>query len=193
MRGSGASELQAGPVAESILAAEADGFQTIGLGYLPTYCSHLRCGKVDGKAVPRLVSGDGAVLQIDAGHGFPHVAFGLFKQELFDRARALGMAAMSINRSYSAGVVGWFAPGVRNLDGLVRGPAYVQRLQRGPRDDVVLDEPIDAVVNRGVPGSTRLPGCAVAVWQSPTQIVIPPGPPEHVTIWDLRPCREDAG
>jgi (2R)-3-sulfolactate dehydrogenase (NADP+) len=108
LRGSGANDVQAGPVADSVVAAEADGLQTIGLGYLPTYCSHLRCGKIDGKAQPRLVSGDGAVLQIDAGHGFPHAAFEPFKQQLFDRARSLGIASMSISRSYSAGVLGWF-------------------------------------------------------------------------------------
>jgi (2R)-3-sulfolactate dehydrogenase (NADP+) len=108
LRGSGANEVQAGPVADSVVAAEADGLQTIGLGYLPTYCSHLRCGKIDGKAQPRLVSEEGAVLQIDAGLGFPHAAFAPFKDKLFDRARQLGIASMSINRSYSAGVLGWF-------------------------------------------------------------------------------------
>ncbi|HEX9449717.1 MAG TPA: Ldh family oxidoreductase [Dongiaceae bacterium] len=108
---SGASDLQAAPVAQSIRAAEADGYQTIGLGYLPIYCSHLRCGKVDGKAEPRLLA-DGsalsAVVRVDAGLGFPHAAFAIFKGDLVERARALGVASMAISRSYSAGVLGWF-------------------------------------------------------------------------------------
>jgi (2R)-3-sulfolactate dehydrogenase (NADP+) len=111
LRGSGASDVQSKPVADSIVAAEADGLQTIGLGYLPTYCSHLRCGKIDGKAQPRLLSEDAAqsaVVKVDAGLGFPHAAFRPFKEDLFDRARSLGIASMSISRSYSAGVLGWF-------------------------------------------------------------------------------------
>jgi (2R)-3-sulfolactate dehydrogenase (NADP+) len=108
---SGANEIQAGPVAQSVRAAEADGYQTIGLGYLPTYCSHLRCGKVDGQARPRLVTEGSAlstVVKVDAGLGFPHPAFALFKDELFERAKALGVASMAVSRSYSAGVLGWF-------------------------------------------------------------------------------------
>src|SRR6266404_3305527 len=49
-------ELTASGAAWRSLAPLADGYQTIGLGYLPIYCSHLRCGKVDGKAEPRLLA-----------------------------------------------------------------------------------------------------------------------------------------
>jgi len=41
-------------VADSLTEAEADGIRMIGLGYLPVYCTQLRCGKVDGRALPRL-------------------------------------------------------------------------------------------------------------------------------------------
>ena len=45
---SGASALQAGATARSIRDAEAEGIRTVGLSYLPTYCEHVRCGKVRG-------------------------------------------------------------------------------------------------------------------------------------------------
>ena len=105
---SGASELQAGPTAQSIRAAEADGIRTVGLGYLPVYCEHLRCGKVVGDAVPSLTQPRAASVVVDAGHGFSHPAFSAGEQALVDAARTCGVAVMAIAHSYSAGVLGWF-------------------------------------------------------------------------------------
>ena len=48
----GASDASAAPLAEAVADAEAEGVSSHGLAYLPTYCAHLRCGKVDGRAVP---------------------------------------------------------------------------------------------------------------------------------------------
>jgi len=45
LEGSGAIPAQAGPVAESVREAEAEGIRNVGLGYLPIYCEHLICGK----------------------------------------------------------------------------------------------------------------------------------------------------
>ena len=56
----GASALQAGPTAASIRDAEAEGIRNVGLGYLPTYCRHLLCGKVLGHAVPSVAAPVGA-------------------------------------------------------------------------------------------------------------------------------------
>ena len=51
---SGVSPVNAGPVARSIAAAERDGQAIVGLSYLPVYCDHAACGKVDGQATPKL-------------------------------------------------------------------------------------------------------------------------------------------
>lgn len=106
--GSGASNQQAGPVADSVREAEAQDMRNIGLGYLPVYCEHLLCGKIDGTAQPQVLESAPAVLRVDAGHGFCHPAF----LHALPRFAALtahnGVAAMAITRSYSAGVVGWF-------------------------------------------------------------------------------------
>ena len=108
LRGSGASQGQAAPVADSIREAEAEGIRNVGLGYLPIYCEHLRCGKVKGDAVPRLIEAAPAVLRVDAGHGFCHPAFLLALPRFAEMAEASGVAVLAIARSYSAGVVGWF-------------------------------------------------------------------------------------
>ena len=106
--GAGASALQAGPTARSIRDAEADGIRTVGLSYLPTYCDHLACGKVVGDAVPAVSRPRSATVVVDAHHGFAHPAFEAGRESLVDAARTCGIAVLSIQHSYSAGVLGWF-------------------------------------------------------------------------------------
>jgi len=105
---SGASALQAGPTARSIRDAEADGIRTVGLSYLPTYCDHVACGKVIGDAVPSVAQPRPAIVAVDANNGFCHPAFAAGQDALMSAARDCGVAMMSISRSYSAGVLGWF-------------------------------------------------------------------------------------
>jgi (2R)-3-sulfolactate dehydrogenase (NADP+) len=105
---SGASPLQAEPTARSIRDAEADGIRTVGLSYLPTYCDHVACGKVRGDAVPVLSQPRPAVVTVDARGGFCHPAYEAGESALVDTARTNGIALLSIQHSYSAGVLGWF-------------------------------------------------------------------------------------
>jgi len=103
---SGASSIAAESVARSIVQAEADAMTPIGLGYLPTYCSHLRVGKVNGTAEPKLLSGKPGTLRVDAGNGFAHPAIEFGMPVLIEAAREFGIAAMSVTRSYSPGILG---------------------------------------------------------------------------------------
>ena len=68
---SGALAENARPVARAIARAEVEGNRVCGLFYLPIFCEHLRCGKIDGRAEPEVASSD-AVTTVDAGHGFAH-------------------------------------------------------------------------------------------------------------------------
>jgi len=108
LRGSGASLAQAEPTADSVREAEAEGIRNVGLGYLPIYCEHLRCGKVKGSAVPVMAEVAPGILRVNAKHGFAHPAFLLALPRFVEMANAQGVAALSISHSYSAGVVGWF-------------------------------------------------------------------------------------
>jgi hypothetical protein len=90
--------------------------------------------------------------------------------------------------SFDTGSLGFVRPGVVNLDGLVRGPRYVEQVTSGrPLADVVLDEHLDLLVGRLVPGDDRLPTCAVPVWASSRRIVVD-GHWEPVRIWSLEDC-----
>lgn len=109
LQGAGASEQQAAPVARSIRRAESDGVRSHGLMYLPTYALHLRCGKVLGTAVPVVARQRPGAVTVDAGHGFAHPAIAAGLPLLAEAARANGIAAMTLRRSYNCGVLGHHA------------------------------------------------------------------------------------
>jgi (2R)-3-sulfolactate dehydrogenase (NADP+) len=103
----GASEVQARPLAAAVAAAEADGIASHGLAYVPTYCEHLRCGKVDGKAVPVVSKPKPALIVVDAKSGFAHPAIDAGFEQLIPLAREMGIAALAIRNSYNCGVLGY--------------------------------------------------------------------------------------
>jgi (2R)-3-sulfolactate dehydrogenase (NADP+) len=95
-------------VARSIATAERDGQPIVGLSYLPVYCDHAACGKVDGHAVPRLEKRTPAALYVDAGTGFAHPAIALGLPALAAAAKENGIAALSVGNSYACGSLGYF-------------------------------------------------------------------------------------
>ena len=105
---SGGGLQQSTVVAQSIAEAEAQGIRNVGLAYLPTYCAHLRCGKVDGHVLAQVQSSAPSILQVDACNGFAHTAFMSALPEFVSMVRSQGIALMTIRNSYSAGVLGWF-------------------------------------------------------------------------------------
>ncbi|MGI9415978.1 MAG: Ldh family oxidoreductase, partial [Hyphomicrobiales bacterium] len=50
----GTSQANARPLARATAMTEADGIASHGLAYIPIYCEHVQCGKVDGQAQPVL-------------------------------------------------------------------------------------------------------------------------------------------
>ena len=103
----GTSEANARPLALATAATEADGIASHGLAYIPIYCEHVQCGKVDGKAVPVIENPTPAVLTVDAAIGFAHPAIDLGFEKLAPLARAQGVAALAIRNSYNCGVLGY--------------------------------------------------------------------------------------
>ena len=117
----GANEANAASVARSIREAEAEGIRNVGLAYLPYYCDHVLCGKVDGQAQPELKQTTPAALLVDAKHGFAHAAYEAGEAALLSLARSQGLAAMGLANSYASGVIGYFADRIarQGLIGLV--------------------------------------------------------------------------
>ncbi|MEO6624876.1 MAG: Ldh family oxidoreductase [Burkholderiaceae bacterium] len=102
------SHANAGPVARSIACAERDGQAIVGLSYLPTYCDHAACGKVDGFATPTLELLAPGAIRVDARTGFAHPAIALGLPALAAAARANGIAVLSVGNSYACGSLGYF-------------------------------------------------------------------------------------
>lgn len=102
----GASSEVARSVARSVRRAEADDIRSVGLGYLPTYLTHLSTGKVHGRAVPKVETPRAACVTVDAAHGFAHPAFDAGLPALLEAVRRCGTASLAIRRSYSIGVLG---------------------------------------------------------------------------------------
>ena len=95
-------------VAAALVAAEMDGQSGHGLARVRAYVAHLDAGKVDGRAIPRVVARTPAAVSIDAAHGFAYPAIELAIETLRQMAAADGMAiaAATITRSHHFGQAG---------------------------------------------------------------------------------------
>ena len=104
---SGASAGAASSLAAAVTAAERDGIRSHGLIYVPIYCEHLKCGKVNAAAEPVVLSQDGSAIVVDADCGFAHPAIDIGFDKLRPLAKALGCAALTVRNSYNCGVLGY--------------------------------------------------------------------------------------
>lgn len=103
----GASEENARLLAVATAQTEADGIASHGLAYIPIYCEHVQCGKVDGKAQPVASFPAPGVITVDAATGFAHPAIDLGFRSLIEKARTQGVAALAVYNSYNCGVLGY--------------------------------------------------------------------------------------
>jgi len=103
----GTSAENARPLAIATAATEAEGIASHGLAYIPVYCEHVKCGKVDGQAVPVLTRPRPGVIAVDAGTGFAHSALAMGFAELLPLAKEQGIAALAVRNSYNCGVLGY--------------------------------------------------------------------------------------
>jgi len=102
----GTTEANARPLAIATAATEADGVASHGLAYIPIYCEHVQCGKVDGQATPILDEPRPSVITVDAATGFAHSAIDQGFEKLIPLARSHGVAVLAIRNSYNCGVLG---------------------------------------------------------------------------------------
>ena len=107
LSGAGASSDSASSMAKAVRAAERDGIASHGLLYVPTYCEHVSCGKVDGNANPDVSTTLSSALLVDAKTGFAHPAIGVGFKELIPRVKANGCVGMTVCNSYNCGVLGY--------------------------------------------------------------------------------------
>ncbi|MEM9970577.1 MAG: Ldh family oxidoreductase, partial [Pseudomonadota bacterium] len=145
---------------------EADGVASHGLAYIPTYCEHVRCGKVDGHAVPRVAQPRPAYVTADAATGFAHLAIDLGFEALIPLAREQGVAALAVKNSYNCGVLGYHTQRLAGAGlvglGFTNAPASIA--PSGGRAPVVGTNP----VSLAVPGADGAP--AILIDQSASTI-----------------------
>ena len=102
----GTSQRNAAPLARATAETEADGVSSHGMAYIPIYCEHVRCGKVDGRASPSLTRPAPSVVRINADTGFAHPAIELGFKTLLPLAETQGVAVLAVHNSYNCGVLG---------------------------------------------------------------------------------------
>ncbi len=158
LEAAGARAENARPLARAIAAAEREGIASHGLMYLPIYAEHLRCGKVDGQAVPKVTCPREGTVLVDAGTGFAHAAIDAGFVELMPRARKHGVAALAIHDSYNCGVLGYHterlaAEGLVGL-GFTNAPASIAPV--GGSRPVIGTNPFSLAVPDGEGGAAIL-------------------------------------
>ena len=105
--GAGASPESARSMGKAARTAERDGIRSHGLLYIPIYCEHVKCGKVDGEAVPVVTQPRVSAIQVDAKTGFAHPAIDAGFEQLIPLAKSNGCVGLTISNSYNCGVLGY--------------------------------------------------------------------------------------
>jgi (2R)-3-sulfolactate dehydrogenase (NADP+) len=101
----GANAAMAESTARALVLAEAQGQGGHGLSRVAQYATHLRNGRANGAAVPRVLRRQGGALVVDAAEGLAFAACELAVQEALATARAQGVALAGVVRSHHCGVL----------------------------------------------------------------------------------------
>ncbi|HEY8243582.1 MAG TPA: Ldh family oxidoreductase [Casimicrobiaceae bacterium] len=103
----GANATMASTTAQALVDADAQGLASHGVSRIAQYAAHLRNGRADGTAVPRIAHERGGAVLVDAGCGlaFPACAFAV--GEAIRRARTHGVALAAVTNSHHFGVAAW--------------------------------------------------------------------------------------
>jgi (2R)-3-sulfolactate dehydrogenase (NADP+) len=107
LKRAGASKAMAEVTAQALVVAEAEGLSGHGLSRVALYAQHLREGRVDGKARPKVVRKTGAACLIDAGGGLAFPAAALAVKEALRRAQRYGIACAGVTNSHHFGAAAY--------------------------------------------------------------------------------------
>ena len=101
----GAGEAMAQSTAKALVLAEAQGLASHGLSRVAQYATHLRNGRVDGRAVPEVVKSKRAAAVVDGHDGLAFPACELAVAEAVRRAGEFGIGIVGVVNSHHAGVI----------------------------------------------------------------------------------------
>ena len=103
---SGAKRANIRYLVDAIVETERQGLSSHGLFWVPIYCDHLKCGKVDGEATPEITRLSPVSFRVDAKSGFAHPAIDKGFARIIRAARKSGIAALAVTNSYNCGTLG---------------------------------------------------------------------------------------
>lgn len=118
LTGAGTAARNAEYFTEAILDTELSGLEGHGFYWLQYYCEHVKSGKVDGKAKPKVKKVSPVAYRVDARSGFAHPAIEAGFAKLIPAAKKNGIAGMAVHNSYNAATLG-FHTGYLARHGLV--------------------------------------------------------------------------
>jgi (2R)-3-sulfolactate dehydrogenase (NADP+) len=153
----GASAEMARATAAALVTAEAQGLASHGLSRVPQYAGHLRHGRVNGNAEPRVIRAKAAACLVDADEGLAFPACALAVREAIARARECGAAFAGVTRSHHFGVAAYHLEPVAatGMVGLAFGNSPAAMPAWGGRRPIFGTNPIAAVFpRRGQPPLT---------------------------------------
>lgn len=156
----GASESMARITASALVDAEAQGLSSHGAARIAQYATHLRNGRVDGRAVPVIAHERGGAILVDARSGLAFPACTLAVDEAIRRARVFGVAFAGVTNSHHFGVAAWHLQpvGDAGMVGLAFGNSPAAMPAAGGKRALFGTNPIAAVFPRrdGIPLSIDL-------------------------------------
>jgi len=146
----GANDTMAEATARALVWAEARGLASHGLSRVPQYSTHLRNGRADGAAMPKILRERGGAVLVDAGCGLAFAACALAVQEAIARARTNGIAFAGVTNSHHFGAAAWHleAIGAAGLVGLGFGNSPAAMPAWGGKRALFGTNPIAAVFPR---------------------------------------------
>jgi (2R)-3-sulfolactate dehydrogenase (NADP+) len=107
LKRAGASKAAAQSAAQALVAAEMEGLTGHGLSRVPLYCQHLREGRADGKAKPKVIRKKGGTCLVDANGGLAFLACALAAKEAVKRAQRYGIAFAGVTNSHHFGAAAY--------------------------------------------------------------------------------------
>ena len=146
----GANADMAAATARALVYAEARGLVSHGVARVAQYATHLRNGRADGAARPRLAVAKGGAALIDAGCGLAYPACALAVHEGIRRARDFGVSFAAVRNSHHFGVAAYHleAVGAAGLVGLAFGNSPAAMPAAGGRRPLFGTDPIAAIFPR---------------------------------------------
>ena len=146
----GASPSAAASTARGLVYAESQGLSGHGVLRVALYAAHLRNGRVDPKAQPRIAKDSGGAILVDAMDGLAFPACDLAVATAIERARAHGIAYAGVTNSHHAGAAGYHlgAVGAARMVGLGFTNSPQAMPAAGGRRPIFGTNPIAAVFPR---------------------------------------------